>query len=185
MFTSRVRRSAASALAATSLIGAVLLSATPATANAATVYYEWESEKSVLNLVMTARAAVNGARVGLATDNNSPYGLWYADHKGQNYWSYRLRASEHLSKPLCLDVEGDSQAQGAAIVIRECDNSLSQNWTELGGSGKTNRLQNQWSRRYIHQPNGPEFLVNLRQTSLSESGEPLSGLLWTWRSITQ
>jgi hypothetical protein len=47
----------------------------------------------------------------------------------------------------------------------------------------TNRLINQWSNRYIHQPNGPEFLVNLRQTTLSESGEPLSGLLWTWRAV--
>jgi hypothetical protein len=175
MSTSRLRRSATAAvLAAASLIGAVLFSAQAA--NAATTYYEWESEQSTLNLVMTARGTHHGARVGLGPDNNSPDALWYATHNGDNYWSYRLRASEFGSTPVCLDVDGFGQ--GAAIVVRRCDNSSRQNWTETGGSGTTNRLRNQWSGKYIDQPSGPEFLVLLGQeTSLSAS------TLWTWRSV--
>lgn len=182
MSASRRWRSAATALLATAgLIAGASLSAAPA--SAATTYYEWESEKSALNLVMTARSATPGSAVGVATDNNSSMALWNATHRGDNFWSYKLRASEHLATPVCLDVAGNSQAQGAAIVVRACDGTPSQNWKEIGGSGRTNRLINQWSNRYIHQPDGPEFLVNLRQTSLSESGDPLSDLLWTWRSV--
>lgn len=175
MHTSRLRRLAtAIALAAASLIGAVLISV-PA-ANAATTYYEWESEQSTLNLVMTARGTHHGASVGLATDNNTRHGLWGATHKGNNYWSYRLRASEFVSTPVCLDV--DHSGQGANIVVRACNGSSRQNWTETGGSGRTNRLQNQWSGKYIDQPSGPEFLVLLRQeSSLGAS------TLWTWRSV--
>jgi hypothetical protein len=166
-------------------VAAAALSTTfAASASAATTYYEWESEKSALNLVMTAKGTAPGSKVGLGTDNNSSMALWDATPQGDGYWSYELRASEHLATPVCLDVEGDSKAQGAAIVLRACDGTPSQNWKELAGSGHTARLSNEWSHRYIHQPNGPEFLVNLRQTSLSESGEPLSGLLWTWRSVS-
>jgi hypothetical protein len=154
-----------------------------AAAAKAEVYYEWESEKSALNLVMTAKGTAPGSNVGLGTDNNSSMALWDATPQGDGYWSYELRASEHLATPVCLDVAGDSTEQFAPIVVRACDGTPSQNWKEIGGSGNTNRLSNEWSHRYIRQPNGPEFLVNLHQTSLSGSGEPLSGLLWTWRSV--
>lgn len=184
MLTTRIRRTVtAASLVAASTLGALTLAAGPA--SAATVYYEWESEKSVLNLVMTAKDDVNGAAVGLGTDNDSSFALWSATHHGDNYWSYKLKATETFAQPLCLDVKGDSTAENAPIVVRPCDGSLSQRWTELGGSGQTNRLQNQWSHMYIHQPGGPEFGVQLKQNTLSGSGEPLSGLLWTWRSVVQ
>jgi hypothetical protein len=31
-----------------------------------------------------------------------------ATNNGDNYWSYELRASEHLATPVCLDVENDA-----------------------------------------------------------------------------
>jgi hypothetical protein len=175
------RRWLTAAVASAGLLGVALASAAPAPA--ASIYYEWESEKSALNLVMTARGTAPNSKVGVATDNDNSMALWKATNNGDNYWSYKLRASEHLATPVCLDVENDSQAQGAAIVVRPCDGSPSQNWTELGGSGHTSRLYNQWSNRSIQQPSGPEFLVNLRQTTLSESGEPTHNLQWTWRSV--
>lgn len=177
MFKSRVRRYAVAAFTTLGLTGAVVLPVS--SANAATTYYEWESVKSQFDLVMTARSAVNGAKVGIATDNDTAHQQWSADHHGDGYWSYKLRASAHLSKPLCLDVEGDSQAQGAAIVVRECDLSPSQDW--FGGNGGlfTDRLKNRWSGKYIQHPAGPEFLVNLIQTSLNSD----QGLFWTWSSV--
>ena len=132
---------------------------------------------------MTARGTAPGSKVGLATDNDNPLALWSAKHAGRQLWTYKLRASENLATPVCLDVENDSQAQGAAIVVRACDGSASQQWTEIATNGLTSRLHNKWSNRYIHQPNGPEFQVNLRQTTLSESGEPSQNLLWTYRSV--
>ena len=154
-----------------------------ASASAATTYYEWESEKSALNLVMAAKGTAPGSKVGLATDNNSPMALWKATHQHDGFWTYKLRASEHLAKPVCLDVAGDSQEPGAAIVVRACDGSVSQNWKDISVStGNTSRLINEWSQRFIHLPNGPEFLVNLVQTSLFGTDQPLS-LMWTWRSV--
>ena len=70
MSTPRRWRSATTALLATTgLLAAALLAAAPAPA--ADVYYEWESEKSALNLVMAAKDTKPGSKVGLATDNNS------------------------------------------------------------------------------------------------------------------
>jgi Ricin-type beta-trefoil lectin domain-like len=66
---------------------------------------------------MTARGTTPGSAVAGATDNNTSMALWHATPRGDGHWSYRLRASEHLATPVCLDVAGDSQAQGAAIVV--------------------------------------------------------------------
>lgn len=152
----------------------------------AAIYYEWESEKSALNLVMAAKDTKPGSKVGLATDNNSSMALWKATHQHDGFWTYKLRASEHLAKPVCLDVENDSTEPGAAIVVRECDGTKSQNWRDIGVSFPTTKsfLQNEnATNRYIHLPNGPEFLVTLDQQKSSViTADPLSGT-WTWRSV--
>jgi hypothetical protein len=156
-----------------------------ASASAANVYYEWESEKSALNLVMAAKGTKPGSKVGLATDNNSSMALWKATPQGDGFWTYKLRASEHLATPVCLDVEGDSKEPGAAIVVRACDGTLSQNWRDIDASFPTNQsyLLNEDSKRWLHLPNGSEFLVTLDQTTSSiVTGDLFSGI-WTWRSV--
>jgi hypothetical protein len=185
--TNRRRRARTAILLA---VAAAALSTTlgSAASASAAVYYEWESEKSALNLVMAAKGTAPGSKVGLATDNNSPMALWKATPQGDGFWSYKLRASEHLAKPVCLDVADDSKEAGAAIVVRECDGTLSQNWRDIDVSFPTHKsfLQNENSpNRYIHLPNGPEFLVTLdQQTSsvVTNPADPLSGI-WTWRSV--
>jgi Ricin-type beta-trefoil lectin domain-like len=184
--TNRRRRARTAILLA---VAAAALSTTlgSAASASAAVYYEWESEKSALNLVMAAKGTAPGSKVGLATDNNSSMALWKATPQGDGFWSYKLRASEHLAKPVCLDVEGDSKQPGAAIVVRECDGTLSQNWRDFGVSFPTTKshLLNEDSKRWMHLPNGPEFLVTLdQQTSsvVTNPADPLSGI-WTWRSV--
>jgi hypothetical protein len=157
-----------------------------ASASAANTYYEWESEKSAFNLVMTAKGTEDGSKVGIATDNNSSMAQWKATHQHDGFWTYKLRAGEHLAKPLCLDVEGDSTEPGADIVVRECDGTKSQNWRDIAVSFPSTKsfLQNENSpNRYIHLPSGPEFSVTLDQEKSSViTADPLSGT-WTWRSV--
>jgi uncharacterized membrane protein len=180
LFTSRIRRAATAAALASA--GALTLSATPASAS--TLYYEWESEKSQFNYVMTAQDDVSGAAVGMGVDTNSSFALWKATDFGGGYYTYTLKATENFVNPLCLDVKDDSTAESAPIVLRPCDSTQSQQWLEMGGSFPTNRLQNRWSNMYIHQPTtGNELTAKLRQNTLSGSGEPLSGLLWTYRAV--
>jgi hypothetical protein len=183
LFTSRIGRAAtAAALASASILGALTLAATPASAS--TLYYEWESEKSQFNYVMTARGTTEGSAVGVDLDTNSNLALWKATNFGGGYYSYTLKATETFVDPLCLDVQGDSKSESAPIVLRPCDSSQSQQWLEMGGSFPTNRLQNKWSNMYIHQPStGNELTAKLRQNTLSGSGEPLSGILWTYREV--
>jgi Ricin-type beta-trefoil lectin domain-like len=183
LFTSRIGRAVTSAaLASASVLGALAFAATPASAS--TLYYEWESEKSQFNYVMTARGTTEGSAVGVDLDTNSSMALWRATFHTGGYYSYTLKATENFVKPLCLDVQGDSKAEDAPVVLRACDGTVSQQWLEIGGTAPTNRLQNRWSNMYLHQPTtGNELTAKLRQNTLSGSGEPLFGILWTYRSV--
>lgn len=92
------------------------------------------------NLVLEPERSASGAgiravaRVG-AADATPDRQVWRSERARQGRGAINLVHAPSVrgqgARPLCLDVDGDSRAAGARLVLRPCDGTESQAWRQL------------------------------------------------------
>ncbi|MFI6132652.1 RICIN domain-containing protein [Micromonospora sp. NPDC051141] len=162
------RSGAVVAATSAAVLGLAGIAVTASPAAAFTRNVEFKSVESNFGLIMSAAGNFSGARVGVAADNNGSTQRWI-QVGNDSVANYMLAASEFTPVGQCLDIENDSKAVDANIVVRPCDGTASQKWTLTQG-----RLLNRYSALYVQLPSGPEFNVTLKQTTVPEADTPLS-----------
>jgi Ricin-type beta-trefoil lectin domain-like len=133
MTTSLIRRMLGAALVGAAALTGLTAAATPAfAADVNDRVVRVSADNTVLQPDRSASgAAIRAvARIGKADDTPDSQ-VWKRLRARQPGFFTLVHAPSEDSRPLCIDVEGDSTQAGAALVLRPCDGTDSQAWRQL------------------------------------------------------